>query len=151
MINLILVLWIIYCWYEGRREGIYWNLAKDFTTPDGDKYKEHLIWTIQRIIVVIGFSLVNMMYVLYCSGGPDHYYYSLIVLGGSMGSLWMMLPFIHDGVYYITREKLYPGTYPKKFFSTSTTSNAINTYTFKIRILLFLLGLIIYCLQYLFI
>lgn len=39
-------------------------------------------------------------------------------------ALAAMFPFIHDGVYYITRNKLQPGTYKKGFWDYSLTSGA---------------------------
>lgn len=56
----------------------------------------------------------------------------------------MVFPFIHDGVYYWTRNKFNPEIYPKKFWDEpdSKKSDAILDFTLKQRIWLAIIGFV---------
>ena len=57
----------------------------------------------------------------------------------------MIFPFIHDGVYYWTRNKLNPDIYPKGFWDEPDPikSDAVLDFTLKQRIWLAILGSVI--------
>ena len=111
-------LWI-YMGIEGDREGYYYHEANKTSEK---KKNLHGLFLIQRttlatIIIFLGFS-------------------PLMLLG-----LAFTFPFIHDGFYYIRREKLRPGTYPKGFTSNSTTSTAKIEIPYEWRLVLFIIGI----------
>lgn len=58
----------------------------------------------------------------------------------------MLFPFIHDGVYYWTRNKLNPEIYPSGFWDEpdAIKSDAVFDFTLKQRIWLAILGFVIW-------
>ena len=93
-------MWYFYSFLEGRNEAEYWYLL-GLTNIKTGTFKEHLTWSIQRLIVVLSFSFI----VLYLT------HFSFI--------------FFHDGEYYLRRNQLSPGTYSKGWFDFSKTSTAL--------------------------
>ena len=55
-------------------------------------------------------------------------------------SIVLMFSFIHNGVYYIQRNKLDPNIYMRKFFDSSTTSSAWIEMDFPTRLGCFVCG-----------
>lgn len=111
-------LWI-YMGIEGDREGYHYHYESQVS---GKKKNLHGLFLIQRstlatIIIFLGFS-------------------PLMLLG-----LAFTFPFIHDGFYYVRREKLKPGTYPKGFTSNSTTSTAKIEIPYEWRLVLYIIGI----------
>jgi len=113
-----LLLWL-YSGLEGDREGYHYHYESKISEK---KKNLHGLFLIQRstvaiIVLLLGFS-------------------PLMLLG-----LAFTFPFIHDGFYYIRREKLRPGTYPKGFTSNSTTSTAKIEIPYEWRLVLFIIGI----------
>ena len=52
----------------------------------------------------------------------------------------LMFPFLHDGLYYQTRNKLNPSVYPRGWKDTSTTTDARWSFGYEKRKKLFLIG-----------
>jgi len=94
----MVVLWFFYSLFEGLREGFYWREKKT-----RDNHYEHVIWSIQRALVLI---LVSR---------------DIIILLGCM----CVFPFLHDGMYYTTRHYMNKNIYKKTFFDQSETSTAV--------------------------
>jgi len=113
-----LLLWL-YSGLEGDREGYHYHYANK---TDEKKKNLHPLFFCQRSAVAI---------VALCLG-----FSPLMLLG-----LAFTFPFIHDGFYYIRREKLRPGTYPKGFTSNSTTSTAKIEIPYEWRFVLFIIGI----------
>lgn len=115
-------LWGLYAYFEGMREAYYYHLisASSFIRKN-----IHWIYFIQRgfILVLIG-TLTNSLFLPL--------------------SLACIFPFIHDGSYYITYNKLSPGTYKKGFMDSSTTSTAFLEFNWNKRIVLLILGILFY-------
>lgn len=116
-----LVYFVLFSIISGISEGFLYNV-KD---PDRkNKINEHIPLTIQRIIVAVALFGMNWIYYL---------------------SAACMFLYVHDLAYYLTRELLHKGTYPKWYWVTSETSTAwsdkvLNT---TARLMLFLIGLIL--------
>jgi len=108
MVQVILTstFWILYAMFEGTREGLYWHW-KNQVEPE-KQYHEHSLWTWQRGVVLIVFAAL--------AGSP------WFVLSGML-----LFPLVHDGAYYIKRDKLVPGTYPERWLDHSSTSTAFWT------------------------
>ena len=66
------------------------------------------------------------------------------VLVGLLFTIIMMLifPFLHDGVYYTTRELLKKGTYPLYWLDQSEETDAKNSFNIVIRVLFLIIALI---------
>lgn len=86
------------------------------------KYKHHIMTAI-RIIVCAPAAYLNNV-------AP------IFILFGVLS-----FPFLHDGIYYTTRNLLNPKVYQKKWWDRSTTSNAIFNLSIFWRILLFVFSL----------
>ena len=56
--------------------------------------------------------------------------------------LGLSFPFFHNGFYYQTRNKIDSTKYPLGFIDMSTTSIAIINFTFIIRLLMLILGIV---------
>ena len=114
MVQLILsyIVWILYAFFEGFRESFYWYLkAKLQLSKIMDL---HSIFSLQRglFLLIVFVSLFTELgfigTTLYCI------------------SLALCFSFIHNGTYYITRDKL-DKSYPIGWFSQSKTSTAFWT------------------------
>lgn len=104
---LAFVLWCGYACMEGNREADFFHLIlsrADISKKDG-KYL-HIIWTIQRALVLGIVALLTWKAAIACA---------------------LVFPFIHDGSEYSSRNDLNPLNYPKRWFDQSTTSTAFLT------------------------
>ncbi len=126
----IFALWICYAIYEGIREAYYYHLK--IKTNELKEYNEHPLFTYQRTIVVfLILAPMILMYQLF-----DVFVYAI--------ALASVFPFIHDGFYYRTRNKLDSRIYPKGIFDQSLHSTAFSTkyFTPKVRISFAIFGVI---------
>lgn len=133
MITYICVIlgWIIYSSIFGYTDAWYWYSAnvgkysvKDFKFKD---LHPHFFWV--RSLVGSIFSLVI------CESSIINWFLIMICFG-------MIFPFFHNGVFYKTRNEIDPTKYPLGFRDMSTTSIAKINFTFLIRSVIFLIGLI---------
>lgn len=113
-----LLLWL-YSGLEGDREAYYYHYANK---TDEKKKNLHPLFFVHRLV----FAMAPIFL-----GFPP-----LMLFG-----LAFTFPFIHDGFYYIRREKLRPGTYPQGFTSNSTTSTAKIEIPYEWRLVLFIIGI----------
>ena len=133
MITYILVTlsWIIYSSIFGYTDAWYWYSAnvgkysvKDFKFKD---LHPQFFWT--RSIVGSVFSLVI------CQGTFVNWFLIMICFG-------MIFPFFHNGFFYKTRNEIDSTKYPLGFMDMSTTSIAKVNFTFLIRSIMLMIGLL---------
>jgi hypothetical protein len=107
------LLWVLYSIYEGEREALYFSfkMKASLTQQQSYKHNEHVMFSIQRLFVVVLTCIACYVNWIECS---------LVVV-----SLAACFPFLHDGMYYETRKKL-DGIYPKGWFDQSTSSTALS-------------------------
>ena len=108
--------WIIYTLLESLRESFYWEM-KSRTSYNKD-LDLHPFFALQRGLVILLMCILQ-----YNNGGLIH---SLVYFACAS----LMFPFIHNGMYYTTRNYLDKNLYPKKWFDQSVTSTSKLTYVF---------------------
>ena len=143
--TIALLYWIMYCLYEGAREGIYWHevmrlhISALEDMPVKDSYNEHKVWTIQRTFVITAFTCSVGMYSMVLDPSLTNALgFGVIFIG-----LACLFPLLHDGSYFHKRESLKKGTYPDGFMAQSSTSNAKINFTPSVRIILGFVGILI--------
>lgn len=124
---LMAITWIVYAVLEGVRDGYFYHYRNTSTSIMTENI--HFIYLIQRAlfwmsIIIIHGTLYNII---------DTIAYAF--------SLAFMFSFLHNNVYYETRNRLSPGVYPKGWRSISTTSEAKMEFTFTQRTALMLFGI----------
>jgi len=133
MISIIsLILFFGFVIFEAWREAIYWHVKGGGiydtwkSTPE-----EHTIFTIQRAIFFL--SLLTLLLT------NTHWVVTTLSVIGFI----LIFSFLHNGFYYMFRNKLNSEIYPKGFWSQSTTSIAKFTkfMTPTVRTILFCLGI----------
>lgn len=114
-------LWCCYAVIEGWREGEYLHarIMSDNEIGRDEGRKIHLIWWLQRSILVVG--------ILYARFTPDIFPDKLLHALVTLISLALVFPFLHDGNMYATRNNLNPKNYPERWLAQSTTSTARTT------------------------
>jgi hypothetical protein len=109
------LLWILYSFFEGKREALYFSV-KSIATQSFDTGNEHAMFTIQRAIV----AAIALSLMWFGGSGISTCVYVL-------ASMMLCFPFVHDGEYYVERKKLRGVSsqlYSQGWFSQSTTSTA---------------------------
>lgn len=103
---IVFIVWCIYCLLEGMRDGWMYNLrdASRFNNFD-----EHIIFTVQRGLVLLVLAYIWL---------------PILVVGPFAFS------FLHNGMYYWSRNALDDRIYKKKWFAQSNTSTAKTTVLF---------------------
>lgn len=115
-----IVIWVLFAILDGAVDAMMYHVKNvNKSLP----VNEHIYYTIQRLLVAI----------------------ACIALAGwwIIPSLILVFPFLHDGMYYFTRNKLNPGVYYFGWFDHSNTSTAVLTkfLTPEVRTFLFFLGI----------
>jgi hypothetical protein len=132
MISIIsLILFFGFVFFEAWREAIYWHVKGGGiydtwkSTPE-----EHTLFTVQRAIFFISIIVILLTNINW-----------LLTIMFTIG-LVLMFSFLHNGFYYMFRNKLNPDIYQERFFAQSTTSVAKLTkfMTPKIRTIKFSIG-----------
>jgi hypothetical protein len=110
-IAIVYLLWILFAVYEGKREAFYFSFKMKSSLTQQKSYKmdEHGMFTIQRLFVAS----------IACIACYNNWVNCIFILLSFMACF----PFFHDGMYYVTRQKL-DGIYKKGWFDQSTTSTA---------------------------
>lgn len=101
-------------------------------------YRHELAWLLKKNIPVdlhVMFMCTRIVMALFFSFMAGHILFFLLA--------FFFIPFFHDGMYYMERDVLDRGVYPKGWWSHSSTSTAFMTkfLTPVVRTLLFLIGL----------
>lgn len=140
MLLITFFMWIIYCIIEGFREGYYWHYKN--RGDDNNQYDIHKIFSVQRGLVLNTMGLLAFVTLYKITG--------LLVIMSLFKSvlfilsLMLIFSFIHNGMYYTTRNILDKNIYNLKWKDHSTTSTAKWTkfLTFRNRTIMFALGMI---------
>lgn len=113
VIGISTLLFILFVFFEAWREAIYWHV-KGGGVYDTWKSKpeEHTLFTIQRGIFFLSLIL-GMIFTTHWIG----------ILTSTIGFA-LIFSFIHNGFYYMFRNRLNPEVYKEGFWSQSTTSVA---------------------------
>lgn len=90
------------------------------------KINRHTLLTLMRGIVFVGIFGFSWQLLLYL---PSHI---------------LMFPFIHDGIYYQTRNNLNHSVYPLRFRDRSTTTDARFSFGYETRKRMFLIGIVLW-------
>lgn len=124
----LLFLWIIGCLVEGKRDANYYREKMHSTKPS--KQNIHWLFMIERVIILATICWINSIF--FTTLNSIVFTFSLV----------LMFSFLHNGMYFATRNKIDKGTYPKKWFSNSNTSTARIELTIIPRAVMFLTGII---------
>lgn len=117
------IIWICFALFVSKLEAFYYT--HEINSGFEDNFNEHGLFTLMRACVLIPLWILTSWKVALC--------------------LVAIFPFFHDGNYYRMRNKIVSGTYPKKWFSQSTTSTAWSTkfLTPIVRTVLAAIGIIV--------
>lgn len=107
----IIIIWITYSCLDGLRDAHFFHNRN--TSTDPDKQNIHWLFSIQRSIVIILMSWIYSKT------------YSALDTGIFSFSMILLFSFLHNGMYYRTRNFLDKNLYPKKWWDSSTTSESI--------------------------
>lgn len=122
MIELILILcFVVFAYISGYIEAYFWA-----THPKVNQRTSHIMLTILRLIVVLPIIICTQ-------------WINLIVC-------MCIFPLIHDGTYYQTRNQIDENVYPNGWTDHSITTGALLSFTFIYRVLLAMVGIIIFAL-----
>lgn len=128
---LLATMWVVYSSIFGYCDAYYWYSAnvgkyclKDFKFKDLHPY---YFWSRSIVALAIGYGM---------SDGTIFNWTSIVFFLG------MIFPFLHNGFYYKTRNHIDPTKYPLGFRDMSTTSIANVNFTFTIRTLMFVIGVL---------
>jgi hypothetical protein len=128
---LTLLLWIIYASIFGYCDAYYWYGAnvgkyclKDFKFKD---LHPQYFWMRSIVGSVFAYSMSNLTFI--------NWLLITICLG-------MIFPFFHNGFYYKTRNNIDHNVYPLGFRDMSKTSIANVNFTFLVRTMLLITGLV---------
>jgi hypothetical protein len=130
---ILLLAFFQYALLEGYREGYYWHYK--VRSNDTSTFDIHPFFSWQR-------GLFLFVLTMYCNINEIDYINIVTTLLGTM----LMFSFLHNGMYYLTRNKLNSSVYQKRFFAQSSTSTAFWTkfMTPISRTILFVIGLALY-------
>ena len=138
VVGYILLVWLLYYAIEGIQDAYSFN--KSYKANDFDNQvlglDIHVFKVLQRL--TLGFTTIILMSIL------DFGY---IITITNMLELFLMQPFISNGMYFYTRNKLNKQVYPKGFLTTKVTDDSsavIDIDRFSSRLILFCLGSISY-------
>jgi len=111
------ILGCIYASIEGVREAYYYHVA----VAKGFKKNIHWLYLFQRtLFAILLFSQTNFFILLFFA---------------------LSFSFLHNGFYYLTRNKLDEIIYKKRFIDSSTTSTAVMEFNFAERTILLIFGI----------
>jgi hypothetical protein len=128
--TIILLISFLWAYLEGKREAQYFHYKWGIPNPTKIK-DEHLEFTIQRSLYVIISSLLV---------GFIFEWWSSIIL---FISLAFTFSFLHNGSYYKRRNELNENVYPYRWKDESTTTTAKFSFSYKSRLIQFIIGVIL--------
>lgn len=99
------LIWLVFTHFSSKFEAYFFT--HEIRSGFADNFNEHPMFVMIRASVLIPLWILTDWKAVLC--------------------YIFMFPFFHDGNYYRWREKIVPGTYPKKYFAQSTTSTAFST------------------------
>jgi hypothetical protein len=117
----LLLVWLSYSKLEGVIQAYYYNGSDVESQPN-----IHALFTIQRSIVAVAL----MLFV------EGWYIYVPVTM--------LTFSFIHNGFYCCKRNDLNPLVYPDRWKAESKTSRAIFDFSYKSRLVQFIVGIAIY-------
>lgn len=124
LIIILSVLWIVFASIDGFVQAHYYDLF-----PSEKKHRNlHPYFVIQRLIV-LGLMAYEMQF--------NFSVWETIIF---TFALIFIFSFFHNGFYYLTRNKLNPAIYKKKFFDDSDTSKAVFELGFGYRTAMAVIG-----------
>ena len=126
---ILLISWIIYAMLDGRRDGFFYHYRN--TSIQGKGENIHWIYFCQRFI--FGVLIAWLVYL-------NSLILSTIIYSNG---LILLFSFFHNGMYYVTRRKLSnKNLYPKGWWSSSTSSEALLELNNVSRIFLAITGIL---------
>lgn len=131
LLNILLLigvvgLWLVYAYFEGTREAYYYHATN--LLPSNQQPEVHILFTWQRSVVMI-IAAVCLIKIGILS--------VILTVAGCV----CLFSYIHDGSYYLWRNKLNSFVYPLKWRDHSTTSTAKIELNYTGRVRLFITGL----------
>ena len=108
----------------GIMEGAFFGAARGAVTQNLHRH----FWPVRTI---------GAMGILYWMISQDAHW---AIVVASAVCFALVFPFWHDGMYYVAYSWLNPEPYPRRFFDQSTTTSAEISFTFPIRLSLFVIG-----------
>lgn len=123
----LLALWIVTALLEGTRDGFFFAYRMQ-SKPD--KYNMHWLFTFERTVIMVLIAWI-------CSRS-----FSGLDTGVFALSLILIFSFVHNGQYYWTRNFLDKNIYPKKWWSSSTSSESMLEFSLVPRVFLAFVGII---------
>lgn len=130
--TILLLTWIGYALIEGIQEGYFY----DYRNIASPTKKQNLHWMpfLERGIVIVLIGFLNYT--------QEDTLFPMLKNGIFIFSLMLIFSFFHNGIYYLTRNKLDKNIYPKKWFENSATSEATIELSFISRTLMAITGLL---------
>ena len=113
------IVWILYALFEGYRESYYWFFKTNSNVINN--YEMHPLFELQRGIVLL-LIFVNLLLLT-----------NPIVASLNIISNALLFSYFHNGIYYLTRNKLDNNVYKLKWKDDSTTSTAKTERFFKYK------------------
>ena len=139
----LLVVYIGYVLLEGYREGYYWHYKTKFNNVKGE-VDIHDYFTLQRGLFMILIAFIDGYYNI-INDYPNLYVKDIVL---TLLATMLMFPFLHNGMYYTTRNSLKKDIYTKRFFDQSTTTTTTKFWTGLMtpisRTIFFVIGLIVF-------
>lgn len=123
---ILIVCWIVSCLAEGKRDAFFYHNRNSSTNPD--HHNIHWIFSVERFII---WALITALY------SHHNFYFSTGVF--SLGII-LVFSFLHNGMYYATRNNLDKNVYPKRWWDTSTTSESLMEFNVVQRVFMAVTG-----------
>lgn len=122
------IVWVVYAYFDGRIEAHYYDA---------------LVWSNRNHKDIHWMSVVHRALILILVG--------ILTKSFSLPfALILIFSYVHNGFYYIERNKLDSRVYPEKFKASSTTSTSFFEFNYKDRFTMFLIGCILIFLKLVF-
>lgn len=137
----LFILWVLFSLSDGKRDGYYYHANNTSNNPA----KENLHWLFS-IIRLIFFTLIVIVSSYAYPNQITFYdlwkYLPSLPIQSTLFAIALCLSFsfLHNGIYYVTRNNLDSKVYPKRFFDNSTTSTSILEFDVNTRTIMFVIA-----------